>query len=389
MEHLNLKDTSLEEMIILFLNGELTHSEEEALNQWLQENPGQQIVFEEIKNLWLSSSINSSPKGVSAEKAWMRVANQCNIAQGTNHQPHQTRTRTYAISRILSVAASLLIVFFLGVIGSKFFRKTQTQLINQICEINTPLGSKTSIVLPDGTKVWLNAGSKLTYNQAYNIKDRRVTLEGEAFFKVTTNHSKPFLVHTSHLDVRAVGTEFNVKAYPDEKLATATLVEGIIKIEVPRQNQNNLSYTLKPRENITLVNDNISIDEALPELKPKLEVLKSKSLKNVTDKIFVAENIHTELYTSWKDKRWEIEGEQLGSLAIMLERRFNVSIHFKDETLKAYKFTGIIQNENIEQVMEILKLTAPLKYQLGKGIVWLDIDSNLLDNYSKILDKKN
>ena len=92
-------------------------------------------------------------------------------------------------------------------------------------------GSKSQITLPDGSKAWINAGSKLSYRGDFNQSDRIVNLEGEGYFNVTSNKAKPFIVQTAHLKVKAFGTVFNVKAYPEEKTVETTLVEGIVEIE--------------------------------------------------------------------------------------------------------------------------------------------------------------
>jgi len=237
--------------------------------------------------------------------------------------------------------------------------------------------------------VWLNAGSRLTYLKDFNEKTRLVSLEGEAFFKVKTNKKKPFVVNAFGLKVNAVGTAFNVKAYPNDKSIIATLVEGVIKVEGKGFNQKSFAYTLKPNQNIIYVRDSKLI-ESEKSTNEGINHEKNKGLRPevIPEEILLNDNIRTEILTSWKDKHWIIEGEELENLATLLERRYNVVVHFKSKELKSFKFSGTIENETIEQVMEILKLTTPLKFEFGKGEVWWDIDNKLVDKYSRILSKK-
>src|SRR5687767_10483603 len=102
--------------------------------------------------------------------------------------------------------------------------------ITPASEISTRYGSRTDIVLPDGTKVWLNAGSKLTYDKSFGEVIRNVKLTGEAYFDVVHNSDKPFVIHTTAMDIKVLGTEFNVKSYPDERTAEASLIRGSIEV---------------------------------------------------------------------------------------------------------------------------------------------------------------
>jgi transmembrane sensor len=359
-------DVSYTNLIVSFLSGELNHSEEESLMQWLKEDPERLVLFEEYRNLWISTSVSSFNRKVNTNASWLKV---CKLAE--NKKVTLGRAG-YTYKRILSIAASILIVFILGGLSFKFFdSKGPEKTAGNISTIVTPLGSKTSIFLPDGTHVWLNAGSKLTYDGSFDINSRLVYLEGEAYFKVKTDKSKPFIVRTSKINVKALGTTFNVMAYPEEKLAVATLVEGVIDIEVTGKNKKNISYTLKPRQNVTIIDNNISIGDEANIHQPDPVITKVENIKRITEKVLVTENIKTELYTSWKDKRWIISRERLDDLAVKLGRRYDVSIRFADEALKTFRFTGTIQDESLEQVLKVMSLSSPILYEVdGKTVIF-------------------
>ncbi|NJK95364.1 MAG: FecR family protein [Bacteroidales bacterium] len=249
-------------------------------------------------------------------------------------------------------------------------------------EYNVPKGSKSSLKLPDGTIVWLNAGSKLTYTDDFNQNERNVYLTGEAYFNVVTNKEKPFRVHTSELLIRALGTRFNVKAYPEERIITTTLEEGIIDVQVLKKNENgvNRQIKIKPHEKLVFFKDGYADSLSLPRPKEELKKI-SFAVKNIR----VESEVNTELYTSWKSDKWIIEGLTLKCLAPMLERRYNINIHFNNDGLEQYKFSGILQNETIEQIMDALRYTAPLRYSIVKDSVYLKLDHSVKQNFERII----
>jgi ferric-dicitrate binding protein FerR (iron transport regulator) len=378
MNNLEPIDNKWNDLIIKFLNGELSHSDEMELQNWIGESSDHYRIFEQYRAVWLQSTVKAQSKADQQNRAWQNISKSIDTVENQTPVKNIHRFRYF-----LKIAAILVIVFFIGFLTSKYVNNTDSLSAGKVCQIITPLGSKTYLVLPDGSQVWLNAGSKLTYSKAFDTKERKVSLVGEAFFKVKTNKNKPFIVYTGQMNVRAYGTMFNVKAYPDDKIISTTLVEGIVKVD-GIEGKKKFSYTLKPSQNIT-IRKNGSIDEKAVVVKSKKETTAVKAA-GVLPKIEIVKEVKTELYTSWKDARWNIEGEPLNTLAVLLERRFNTKIHVDADDLNKYKFTGIIQNETLEQVLQFLSYTTPLNYQIGKGEVWWSIDQKKALQYSKILN---
>ena len=255
-------------------------------------------------------------------------------------------------------------------------------------EIAVPMGAKSTVTLPDGTIVILNAGSQLHYATDYGKVTRDITFSGEGYFKVAKQKDKPFIVHTSKASVRALGTEFNVKAYPDENFE-AILVEGsvlvnkVIADKNVAKNTEGESITLKPGQKVK-----IDPVQNRARLKKDQDAVNSSESGNLTNSLndyggFKIENTNPEVETSWKDNRWIIQGENLENLAILLSRKYNVNIRLQDSDLKKYKFSGIIENETIEQVFEIMKFTIPINYRIDKGDVTWVLNKNLEKNYKE------
>ncbi len=234
-------------------------------------------------------------------------------------------------------------------------------------EVSVEYGSKSQILLPDGTKVKLNSGSKLTYPSSFDDSMRKVQLEGEAFFVVAKETDRPFFVNTSSIAIKVLGTSFNVKSYAEENSIETTLVTGAIEIynELAAENaQLNKApiAVLKPMDKATYVKD-ISAISVSSELKipDNMPVLEKKA------GILVENQIETALFTAWKDDVLRFKGEKFEQIAIKLERWYDVKIDIRHKTLKEEYFTGQFDSETVEQALEALKLTAPFRYSITKN----------------------
>jgi transmembrane sensor len=267
------------------------------------------------------------------------------------------------------------LIFSTGALTSLWLTRTKSvgdNLTNIKSEVIAPRGAKSEVILPDNTKVWLNAGSRLHYRGDYGINNRNVYLEGEGYFSVVKNPAKPFIVNASGLEIKAFGTSFNVKAYPEEKYITTTLVEGIVKIE-----GKGLNLSLKPNEVLVLVKEASKIavdnnkDAAISSGDKKNDNPGSGENKNTSfsKDILLKTDVNTNIYTSWKDNCWIIQSETLGNIAKEMERKFDITVYIESPELNQYTFTGTFYKETLEQILDILKLTAPLKYEINKGIV--------------------
>ncbi len=231
-------------------------------------------------------------------------------------------------------------------------------------EITTRQGSRTKVQLPDGTRVWLNAGSKLTYDKEFNGALREVTLTGEGYFDVVRNEKKPFIIHTEKMDVKVLGTQFNVKSYPDDKATEAALIHG--SIEVSLKDRHSQKIILKPNEKIVVANRDTftAVSNAPRAQKENLEPL--VTIRHLT----YQKKDSTVIETSWVENKLVFEDESFKDLALKIERWYGVAIQFTDERIAALRFTGVFEEETIEDVMRALKITASFNYRFqGKTII--------------------
>jgi transmembrane sensor len=298
------------------------------------------------------------------------------------YQPTPNR-RPYFL-QFLKIAAIVIPVFLLGGILSYFISGNRPEPESvTYTEIRAPFGNRTEITLPDGSTVWLNAGSKIKYMNVFNKDNREIQLHGEAYFKVAKNTDLPFDVKTGDLSIRAVGTEFNVKSYDDEDIIETTLVEGKIAINQGRKQRGSV-YLQPHQQALYLKNDkNLTVKDLKRVKEAKPEVLKSK--KGI---IYIAEKIDFVPIVAWKENRLILKGEELSELAVKLERKYDVKFIFGSDKLKLFRFSGTLENETLTQVLDVIKLSAPLEYKLQGKTVLIFENKKMTEQFNYHLKKK-
>lgn len=223
-------------------------------------------------------------------------------------------------------------------------------------EIFTGNGSRTHVVLPDGTLVWLNAGSRINYDKNYGATLREVNLIGEAFFDVARNAEKPFVIHTASIDIKVLGTRFNVKSYPQDKTTEATLIHGSIEVSI--KDRPSEKIILKPNEKLVVANDDSTLHRNNPARHrgkthefESLVTIRKPTYESATGSI---------IETSWIDNKLIFQDEEFGELARKMERWYAISIRFDNPRLEQLQFTGSFQKETIQQALDALRQTAPM-----------------------------
>jgi transmembrane sensor len=271
------------------------------------------------------------------------------------------------ISKKVMAVAALAVALF-GTVAAVFLSvpsKGISQNKNKTAssEISTRYGSRTDIVLPDGTKVWLNAGSKLTYDKSFGESIRNVILTGEAYFDVVHNAEKPFVIHTTAMDIKVLGTEFNVKSYPDENTTEASLIRGTI--EVTLKDKRAEKIIMKPNEKLVVSNENpveftTIIKPAKKMLKPSAPIFSLGHLN-----YFSADS--TILETSWVNNRLVFEDESFEEVATRMSRWYGVDFEFGDQDVQKMRFTGNFKNESVEEALKAMQITADFYYRVSSG----------------------
>lgn len=384
------KNSDVELLIISYLTGSITEGDLVQLNKWINASNKNRTCFNEFKDSWILSVEKNRDSFAHTEESWNTLRNKLTNDRLRLGFGFRGRGKVN-FTKYLKLAASWLLVFGLGSIVtlwiSKRPKETMPLALNGIIEISTPLGSRSLIKMPDSSQIWLNAGTTITYREDWGQLTRTLTLSGEAYFKVAKDSLHPFIVNTQGIIVRALGTRFNVKAYPEEKTISTTLEEGIIDVRILGAADKNEIVLLKLKDNLIYHKETNKTEKYFESAEEKVKPEETRPAK--LKEIKILSNVRTELYTSWKDARWIIYREQLSTLTPMLERRFNLRIIFDDEQLKKYRFTGTIENETIDQILNALRLTAPLDYQINKDTVRLTLDLNSREKFRKIMTSNN
>jgi transmembrane sensor len=382
------------ELLLKCLRGEATPKEKQNAWEWIHESDANRAYYKMLQEAWISNSLNDIVEDGQVEGSWKRVEKKIKSQPERSHREREWILRgTFYISLPWHrLAAAVIFAFMLGGIGSIWFFNAQLKLKNQnqYYTIEAPRGAKSMITLIDGSKVWLNAGSRLKYPLNFNQQNRDVFLEGEGYFVVAKNEALNFRVHTSDIVVQALGTEFNVKAYTEDGRIETTLVKGSVSISRNDSPDNTQSIVLQPNQKASFYVNKYNyeeIDAGLPLQTANNRAISKPELRPA--RLAIENNINTEISTSWKEKRWVFERESMKSLATKLERQYDVEISFRDEELKEFHLTGTLEEESIEQVLMALQLTIPVNFEVRHKNVYLSINEKKLSDYKQLLRTKN
>lgn len=195
-----------------------------------------------------------------------------------------------------------------------------------------------STILPDGTKVWLNSSSYLKYPNIFSGQTREVTLDGEAYFKVTENTKKPFIVHSGNSSVKVLGTEFNMDAYSSNGFIATTLVNGSIQFNYQNEDDTSSSVIIEPNEQI---------------------YFDKKTSQTQVCEAYVPKDI------AWKNGQIILKETPLSEILWILSKRFNVEFKIKNPAFYKYSFTGVFTNQQIERVLEHFKRSSGIRYNIN------------------------
>jgi transmembrane sensor len=350
------------------LTGEASPEELLELETLLRRNPELHYPLQTVIDLWNSAEPSQQAAAESAFDRHLDRMEKLNIGFPAGVQAATTKYAPIRKSRFFSI---LSIVTIIGVtiacgwllLYPAHSRKAsssnpiQDLTVPALNEVVTANGSRTRLTLPDGTKVWLNAGSRLAYDKTFGSGRRDINLTGEAFFDVAKNAQLPFIIHTQRMDLRVLGTSFNVKSYTADRTTEATLVRGSIAISI--KSRPNETIILKPNQKLIVTSDQTKLRS--------LHAGQSRLAVDSTAQISIRppsyeQNTGAMIETSWVDNKFIFQNEDFGALSKDLERWYGVSIQLTDPTQADWRFTGNFEKENIRQALDALKLTAKFNY---------------------------
>ncbi len=318
--------------------------EVKRLSEWIKNN-------NEI-SAWLEQQILASSSTMDSEVQMRMLKNieqkiYSNAAE--NVSLNKQRNVRFRFNQWMRVVA-MFILPLLSAAGVYFFMSKHKSSTEPLI-IAVERGQKANITLPDGSKVWLNSQSKLTYSADFNIEKRELDLDGEAYFEVAHNKNKPFIVRSNDMAVEALGTAFGVKAYNEDNLISSILMTGKVRVKTP------------DGESILSPNERILYD------KTTHKATQSK-VTNATD------------FTGWIHNELRFENESLAEIAKTIQRVYNIEVVFASDKLKHQRYTGNINNNSLESVLNIITLTSPVSFQIKNQKVTLFENREMMNQYN-------
>ena len=331
-------NTSTEDIYAIIaksLTEQLDDAEATELEKWKLISRKNLLEYNEFVSLWAQSGSMKTPYVIDKLKAKNLISHKLSIRITTK------RWINWAVQAAAILVLSLLfsgIYSYLNKGNNNFiFTNNSTQPVFQ--EIRAAYGTQAKIELADGTTVFLNSGSKLRFPQTFNnMEQRKVILDGEGYFEVAKNKELPFIVQANQLNIKVLGTKFNVDAYSDNPSVIIALSEGSVMLQDNSGNQNKELMNLVPNQVATLIKS----DRTLSKM----------------------DDMDLYKYTAWVNGRIVFFGDPIQTVVKKLEKWYNVEIVISDERLEDYTFTGTFIDESLEQILNILSLTSPMTYKI-------------------------
>lgn len=305
---MEIENKHIEDLIYSYLMGDISEEGRNELLQWLETDDAHKQCLSEMADCWATAHVPLFASDMKADfqKHFGALIDPA-IPSEKNH---------WLNFRFLGkVAASVLIVVSVGTasyyIGTRHNQPKSAALA--YFETTTPMGAQTKVVLPDQSVVWVNAGSTLRYGSDFNTNGRSVQLDGEAYFEITRDSLKPFIVKSKRLDIKVLGTSFNVKAYGMDETTDVTLVSGKVNVSLRDEVAHAGDVTLTPNRKL--------------------------SFNKQTNKVRVSE-VDAKDALSWMDGSLKFSEQPFMSIAKDLERKFNVRICVESDPLRKEIFSG-------------------------------------------------
>lgn len=361
------------------LSGEATSTELEELEELRSLSPKHEKSVEELANWWshnpkadtdfleatyLAHLERMKNKGFHLNEEVEELPVNSEIEDGTT--AGAGFMSSFNVKRLL--VAGILIAAL--AVSWLFLRPDQGAAIAAIsskpAEVATRHGARSKILLPDGTNVWLNSGSKIIYSKDLDTSAiREVQLTGEAFFDVVKSAGRPFIIHTAKMDIKVLGTQFNVKAYEEDHTSETSLIEG--SVEVSLKSNPDRKYLLKPSQKLVLSNDlpikaaKSTKEVALPAVASNLVEIKPLTYLHGTN---------TDIESSWTKNLLSFEDEPFVEVAKKMERWYDVNFEFKNKNWEQQYLNGSFEKESLEQAMKALKYSFGFNYKMeGRKII--------------------
>lgn len=326
--YIEKKNNDIDKLITSYLSGEISKEAFAELKRWSMESEANRNYVRNQLEVWFSSGVLGENVSFNKEKAFDLFKQRVSNTEKKKEQIRRFSCKT--VYRVAVVVLILVLPLAAYWQGQETMKGTFADMV-----VEAPLGSRTRLYLPDGTEVWLNAGSKIVYSQGFGVEDRKLSLEGEGYFEVTKNAEIPFEIRTKELNLRVLGTKFNFKNYPEDEEVAVNLMEG--KVALMNKMKKMPALYLEPQEKMVL---------------------------NKRTGIMTKSKTHVEYANAWSRNELFFDEELLEDIAKKLMRSYDVEIEVADSlTNKRFYGSFKIVGNTIDEVLQTIASTNRMKYR--------------------------
>lgn len=352
-----MQQDEIYELVATQLSDALTADESRRLNEWIVASEANRKEYSRLVEVWNSTPDVIQLSQYDRHKAFAmfleriqasgvvpaaKAAGVVAADDADDVQPEAIVMRRYMLRFMRYAAVVTVLVCACSYLFYNIGQRNMSQAFAMI-KVEAPQGSTTKMTLPDGTKVWLNAGSRIEYSQGFGVNDRHVQLTGEGYFEVHRNESMPFIVKSPSLNVQVLGTKFDFRDYPSDHSAMVSLDEGSVAVGLRSAHDGDYQYRLAPDQRAVLEkrSGNMRIEN-----------------RSTTDRL-------------WTDGTIMINGQRLADIAIDLERSYGTRICIESTELAQTRFYGVFhrKDQSLDQVLATLAATGHMRYAINGNVV--------------------
>lgn len=319
---------------------------------YFEKYPEQRPTAEAAKKLYLALSGNHRAEQYEKHLHLFLSkipAHDLRVAHRSAHPKILQRKLWYA-----AAACIVLMGVFMLLFRNQYFQKGIFAADPAGISFSSKAGEKKTFTLKDGTVITLNGATTITLDPEFNVKNRKLSLKGEAYFTVKHDEKMPFQVETSLLAIKDLGTIFNVRAFPEDPFTETTVIEG--SVEVSALTQPEKQVILKPSYKLKFRN-------AVPQAAAAVSPGRIDTTSFIVTELKINTGAKTFMETEWVQNRLAFNDESFAVIALKLERWYNVKIEFENERVKAYKFVGTFENQSLQEVLDILQISRHFNYR--------------------------
>lgn len=336
-------------LLARFMDDECTNYEQERIEAWAKSHPENRKKLEQFRHIWNTTAYREEfARGLfDAEEEWDEL--QARLAkegafQGTSRsEPGDYQFRRSALHsmsrKVARFAAVFLIAGLVGLLAYQNWYQPEPKAKEPVLrEVNTANAQRANLTLGDGTKVMLNAGSRIRFPNQFEADHREVFLEGEAYFEVARNPDKPFVIHAGETVTRVLGTRFTVRSYPEDQQVRVVVEEGRVSFGLAKSNNPSAKAILTANELGRYHANGSEIETAIVE--------------------------DLQLYLGWREGYLKFRQKPMGKVAYALEHRYGVKVAFEDPRIKKKTLTAFLKSRSIRNVLDVIAMSLDINYKL-------------------------